>query len=80
MVLGPGAMALSIDDVMISNIVGCLAVGAFVAIVLILTVVPAVLVALDRLVVYGKKNRYTAPAEETAEIVETSLNPNNNNE
>ena len=79
MVLGPGAMALSIDDVMISNIVGCLAVGAFVAIVLILTVVPAVSVALDRLVVYGKKNRYTAPAEETGEI-ETPSNQNTKNE
>jgi hypothetical protein len=31
------------------------------AIVLILTLVPAVLVALDRLVVYGKKNRFSAP-------------------
>ena len=58
MVLGPGVMALFIDDLMISNIVGCLAVGAFVAIVLILTVVPAVLVALDKWVVYGKKNRF----------------------
>ena len=59
MVIGPGAMALFIDDLMISNIVGCLAVGAFMAIVLTLTVVPAVLVALDKWVVYGKKNRYT---------------------
>jgi predicted RND superfamily exporter protein len=59
MVIGPGAMSLVIDDVMISNIVGCLAVGAFMAIVLTLTVVPAVLVALDKWVVYGKKNRYT---------------------
>ncbi len=59
MVIGPGAMALAVDDLMISNIVGCLAVGAFMAIVLTLTVVPAVLVALDRWVVYGKKNRFT---------------------
>ena len=58
MVIGPGAMALFIDDLMISNIVGCLAVGAFMAIVLTLTVVPDVLVALDRMVVYGKKNRF----------------------
>lgn len=58
-VIGPGAMALFTDDLMISNIVGCLAVGAFVAIVLTLTVVPAVLIALDKWVVYGKKNRYT---------------------
>ena len=64
MVLGPGVMALLIDDLMISNIVGCLAVGAFMAIVLILTVVPAVLVALDKWVVYGKKNRYSAPPED----------------
>ena len=59
MVLGPGVMALFVDDLMISNIVGCIAAGAFVAIVLTLTVVPAVLVALDKWVVYGKKNRYT---------------------
>ena len=62
MVVGPGAMALFVDDVMIKNIVGCIAVGAFVAIVLTLTVLPAVLVALDRMVVYGKKNRYTGEA------------------
>ena len=68
MVIGPGAMALAIDDLMISNIVGCLAVGAFMAIVLTLTVLPAVLVALDKWVVYGKQNRYTgeeAPQENT---------------
>ena len=59
MIIGPGAMALFVNDLMIANIVGCLAVGAFVAIILTLTVVPAVLVALDKWVVYGKKNRYT---------------------
>lgn len=64
MVIGPGAMALAVDDLMISNIVGCLAVGAFMAIVLTLSVVPAVLVALDRWVVYGKKNRYTGEDEQ----------------
>ena len=63
MVIGPGAMALAIYDLMISNIVGCLAVGAFMAVVLTLTVLPAVLVALDKWVVYGKKNRFTG--EET---------------
>ena len=62
-VLGPGAMSLFIDDLMISNIVGCLAVGAFMAIVLTLTVVPAVLVALDKWVVYGKKNRFNGETE-----------------
>lgn len=59
MAVGPGAMAIFIDDLMISNIVSCIAVGATMAIILTLTVVPAVLVALDRLVVYGKKNRFT---------------------
>ena len=62
MVIAPGVMAALIDDLMISNIVGCIAVGAFVAILLILTVVPAVLVALDKWVVYGKKNRFSEPA------------------
>ena len=33
----------------------------FVAIVLTLTVLPAVLVALDKWVVYGKKNRFNGP-------------------
>ena len=65
-VLGPGAMALFVDDVMISNIVGCIAVGAFMAILLTLTVLPAVLVALDKWVVYGKKNRYTGETETEA--------------
>ncbi len=64
-VLGPGAMALFVDDVMISNIVGCIAVGAFMAILLTLTVLPAVLVALDKWVVYGKKNRYTGETEKS---------------
>lgn len=61
MVFAPGIMAVLIEDLMISNIVRSIAIGAFVAVVLILTVVPAVLVALDRLVVYGKKNRFYAP-------------------
>jgi predicted RND superfamily exporter protein len=65
-VLGPGAMALFVDDVMISNIVGCIAVGAFMVILLTLTVLPAVLVALDKWVVYGKKNRYTGETETEA--------------
>ena len=59
MILGAGGMALFVDDLMISNIVGSIAVGAFIAVILTLTVVPAVLVALDRWVVYGKKNRFT---------------------
>ena len=67
MVIGPGAMALAIDDLMISNIVGCLAVGAFMAVVLTLTALPAVLVALDKWVVYGKKNRYVGEEPKTIE-------------
>ena len=76
MVIGPGAMALFIDDLMISNIVGCLAVGAFMAIVLTLTLVPAVLVALDKWVVYGKKNRFDGNKEEelnSEEVKEAEL-------
>ena len=65
MVVGPGVMAALIDDLMISNIVGSIAVGAFVAILLILTVVPAVLVALDKWVVYGKNNRYVEQPEQS---------------
>ena len=69
MVIGPGAMALFVDDLMISNIVGCLAVGAFMAIILTLAVVPAVLVALDKWVVYGKKNRFTGEKSEEKEAI-----------
>ena len=73
MVIAPGVMAALIDDLMISNIVRSLAIGAFMAVLLILTVVPAVLVALDRLVVYGKKNRFSTPAEEfeTEEVMDS---------
>lgn len=72
MVIAPAVMALLIDDLMISNIVGCIAVGASVAILLILTVVPAILVALDKWVVYGKKNRFTKPAEPQDELTTTN--------
>ena len=73
MVIAPGVMAALIDDLMISNIVRSLAIGAFMAVLLILTVVPAVLVALDRLVVYGKENRFSIPAEEfeTEEVMDS---------
>lgn len=53
MVVAPAAMAILTDNVMISNIVGCLAIGAFVAIVLILVVLPGVLVVFDRWVVHN---------------------------
>jgi len=51
MVLGPGAMALLINDVTIQAIVGCISIGALMAILLILFVLPGVLVAFDKLVV-----------------------------
>lgn len=58
MVLGPGVMALLVDDVAISAIVGCISIGAFVSIFLILTVLPGTLVALDRWVLgWWKKKK-----------------------
>ena len=51
MVLGAGAMAMLVDDVAISAIVGCLSIGAAVAILLILVVLPGVLVAFDRFLI-----------------------------
>lgn len=54
MVAAPGVMALYVDDVTISSIVGCIAIGALVAIILILTVLPGMLVAFDRWVVKGE--------------------------
>lgn len=64
MILGPGIMAIFIEDVTISSIVGCLAIGAAVAIVLILTVLPAVLVALDRWVVPEKTRKANKESQE----------------
>ena len=55
MVLGPGVMALFVDDIAISSIVGCLAVGSAVSVVLILFVLPGILVAFDKWVVNKKK-------------------------
>lgn len=55
MVLAPGAMsAMIVDDLTISAIVGSLAIGAFVAVLLILVVVPGLLAAFDRWVVHGR--------------------------
>lgn len=48
MVVGPGVMALLVEDVTISAIVGCISVGAAVAISLILVVLPGVLVVMDK--------------------------------
>ena len=55
MVIGPGVMAVSVNDVAISSIVGCLAVGSAVSVLLILFVLPGILVAFDRWVVNKKK-------------------------
>lgn len=55
MVIGPGVMAVSVDDVAISSIVGCLAVGSAVSVLLILFVLPGILVAFDKWVVNKKK-------------------------
>ena len=57
MAFGPGTMSLLIDDVAISAIVGCLAIGSAVAITLILCVLPGLLVFFDRWVV-RKKYRF----------------------
>ena len=54
-VLGPGAMALLLDDVAISAIVGCLSIGSAVSIILILCVLPGLLVFFDRWVVKQKE-------------------------
>ncbi|MCQ2334782.1 MAG: MMPL family transporter [Paludibacteraceae bacterium] len=55
MVAAPGVMALLVDDITISSILGCIGIGAGMAIILILVVLPAVIVALDRWVVRRKK-------------------------
>ncbi len=55
MVIGPGVMALSVNDVAISSIVGCLAIGSAVSVLLILFVLPGILVAFDKWVVNKKK-------------------------
>lgn len=53
LVLGPGVMAILVDDVTIGAIVGSISIGALAAILLILLVLPGVLVACDKLVVSG---------------------------
>lgn len=56
MCVAPGVMSLLVaDNVAISAIVGCLSVGAFVSVMLILFVVPGLLAAFDRLVIPRKK-------------------------
>lgn len=56
MVGAPGVMSLLVtDNAAISMIVGCIAAGAFAAIMLIIFVLPGVLAALDRFVIRGRK-------------------------
>ena len=54
-VLAPGIMSLLVEDRTVSAIVGSLAVGGFVAIMLILFVLPGCLAAFDRYVTRGVK-------------------------
>ena len=49
--VAPGAMALMVDNVTISSIVGCIAIGAFAAVTLILVILPGIIATCDRLIV-----------------------------
>lgn len=55
MIFGTGVLAILSRGTSIASIVGCLAIGAFVAIALILLVLPGTLAACDSLVVRRKK-------------------------
>lgn len=61
MVVAPAAMALLTDNVMIRNIVGAIAIGAFVAIILILVLLPGVLMVFDRWVVHNAVPKHGDP-------------------
>ena len=65
MIVAPGAMALLVDDITISAIVGCLAIGAAMAVLLILIVLPGVLVAFDKLVVRRGQRKEPDPVDPT---------------
>jgi predicted RND superfamily exporter protein len=65
MIVAPGAMALLVDDITISAIVGCLAIGAAMAVLLILIVLPGVLVAFDKLVVRRGQRKEPDPTDPT---------------
>ncbi|MBO5553091.1 MAG: MMPL family transporter [Paludibacteraceae bacterium] len=56
MIVAPGVMAILVDDITISAIVGSLSIGAAMAVLMILIVLPGVLVAFDKLVVHQKKS------------------------
>ena len=64
MVVAPAAMALLTDNVMIRNIVGAIAIGAFVAIILILVLLPGVLMVFDRWVVHNAVPKHGEPITE----------------
>lgn len=57
MVLGTGVMAVLVTDQTIASIVGSIAVGASVAILLILFVLPGVLVAFDKWIVFTARKK-----------------------
>lgn len=57
MAVAPGVMSLLVNDPTISAIVGCISVGALVALILILLVLPGLLATFDRLVVFGWAGR-----------------------
>jgi len=57
MFIAPGVMSLLVQDPTISAIVGSLAIGAGVSIALILLVLPGLLAAFDRMVVFGWAGR-----------------------
>lgn len=61
MVVAPAAMAMLTDNVMIRNIVGAIAIGAFVAIILILVLLPGVLMVFDRWVVHNAVPKHGEP-------------------
>ena len=61
MVVAPAAMALLTNNVMIRNIVGAIAIGAFVAIILILVLLPGVLMVFDRWVVHNAVPKHGEP-------------------
>lgn len=65
MIVAPGVMALLVDDITISAIVGCLSIGAAMAVLLILIVLPGVLVAFDRLVVRKGQRKEPDPIDPT---------------
>lgn len=57
MIVAPGVLAMFLDDATISSILSCISVGAFVAVLLIVLVLPGLLAASDKMVVKKKKKQ-----------------------